>query len=355
MNRISDILSSLTCGKYIPKHQKTELTKITEKLVDTKYEKLVIQIKEIIETNKLRKKMLETLTELINELKEQGITTNEACNLIEEAIREIEDENLEKELDAQCDRYNKFTESKPAQNISYHNGRQNYVLEYENKEKASKKLSKLVSLLKENLTNLYKEKLIESKIHKYYDNKLVSYIHSNKELFDINHIINILDHKCKRDKYQRNKKYIKYYSFKDNSFGGFYIKEYIEREDIKHIVINNRKTGMIKLLELIGENIVYKIPVEIETLKILIEVFRDFEPIHQQPLEDYYIDLYLKKINLVIECDENGHKDRKKGTEIERENFIKNKLSCKFYRYNPDIENFNINHTIADIISLIKN
>ena len=42
------------------------------------------------------------------------------------------------------------------------------------------------------------------------------------------------------------------------------------------------------------------------------EVLRDFEPVHQQPLEDYFIDLYLKKINLVIECDENGHKDRKR-------------------------------------------
>ena len=44
------------------------------------------------------------------------------------------------------------------------------------------------------------------------------------------------------------KKYIKYYSIKDNKVGGFYIKEYIERDDIKHIVLNNRKIGMIKLV-----------------------------------------------------------------------------------------------------------
>lgn len=99
--------------------------------------------------------MLETLIVLVKELKEQGMTatlsTNEAYNLIEEVIKEIEDINLEKELDKECERYNNFTESNPAQNISYHNGRKNYVLEYENEEKASKKLSKLVLLLKEKI------------------------------------------------------------------------------------------------------------------------------------------------------------------------------------------------------------
>ena len=112
---------------------------------------------------------------------------------------------------------------------------------------------------------------------------------------------------------------------------------------------------MIKLLELIGENMVYKIPIEIETLKTLKEIFRNYEPIHQYKLDDYYIDLYLKNINLVIECDEHGHKDRKKGTEVERESYITDKLKCKFYRYNPDSENFNINFVISDIIELLKN
>ena len=100
---------------------------------------------------------------------------------------------------------------------------------------------------------------------------------------------------------------------------------------------------------------IYKIPIEIETIKILINVLKNYNPIHQYPLEDYYIDLYLENINIAIECDENGHKDRKKGTEIERENFIKNNLKYKFYRYNPDIENFNIYYVISDIIELLKN
>ena len=82
--------------------------------------------------------MLDTLTEIINELKDQGLTTNEAINVIEEAIKEIEDVNLEKVLDEECDRYNKFTESNPAEHIRYDKNGNRFILEH-NELKIKKK------------------------------------------------------------------------------------------------------------------------------------------------------------------------------------------------------------------------
>lgn len=162
-------------------------------------------------------------------------------------------------------------------------------------------------------------------------------------------------HKSKKDKYYEVKKHIKYYSIKDNKVGGFYMKEYIERDDIKHIVMNNRRIGMIKLLELINEPITLKIPIEVETMKNLYEIFLDYEPILNYGIDEYYIDLYLKKCKISIECDERGHKDRKMNKEIERENYLKEKLGCKFYRFNPDDKKFKFNNVIREIIYLIKN
>ena len=69
----------------------------------------------------------------------------------------------------------------------------------------------------------------------------------------------------------------------------------------------------------------------------------------------YRIDLYLKDLNIAIECDEMGHKERDKFDEEDRENKIKEILGCKFIRFNPDETNFNIGDYINQIFSEIMN
>ncbi len=107
------------------------------------------------------------------------LTTNEACNLIEEAIREIEDENLEKELDEECDRYNKFTESNPAEHIRYNKDKGNYMLKLDDNEIASKHLQKLVKKLRENLDHKFSKnfhKFMVTKKIQYKGKKIIIYI-----------------------------------------------------------------------------------------------------------------------------------------------------------------------------------
>ena len=53
---------------------------------------------------------------------------------------------------------------------------------------------------------------------------------NNKAYFDINHIINLFDNTNIKDKYHEYKNDIIFYDFRDNEFGGFYIKEFISQE-----------------------------------------------------------------------------------------------------------------------------
>lgn len=360
MNTIFGMFNNLLgIKKYIPKSQKEEIKQAITELDKVKNKMLIEVLNKVIESKTLTVELRNALSKLMNDLQKEGLTDQEQkeeeLNIINQSkSHDIEFINLENILDMQCNRYNKYTLSNPAQYIIYNKSRDNYVLAIPNqKEKKSKDLVKLINILKEKLLN--KETFITPQYYKLYDNNLLSYMHNNIELFDINHLLTILNYKDSRTKKQSVCRHIKYYSIKNNNVNGFYIKEYIERNDIKHLLMNSRKIRMIKLLELIKEPVTYKIPIEIETLKIIYEIFEDCEPHLQYKVDKYYIDLYLKKINIAIECDENNHKHFKKDDEHTREEIIKKILNCKIIRYNPDDDNFNINHVIKNIVNtLIK-
>lgn len=55
--------------------------------------------------------------------------------------------------------------------------------------------------------------------------------------------------------------------------------------------------------------------------------------ISQYPVGNYKIDLYIPKYNIVIEIDEEEHK-YKRDYDLMRQNYIENKIHCKFIRVN---------------------
>ncbi len=73
----------------------------------------------------------------------------------------------------------------------------------------------------------------------------------------------------------------------------------------------------------------------------------------QYCIDGYFLDMYLPEYNLVIECDEFGHSKYNKDKDNEREKYIKDKLKCKFIRFNPDAKNFNIITVIKEIYKVI--
>jgi very-short-patch-repair endonuclease len=66
----------------------------------------------------------------------------------------------------------------------------------------------------------------------------------------------------------------------------------------------------------------------------------------------YRIDLYFPKEKIAVECDEKNHSNRNPNEEKERENYITEQLNCRFVRFNPNENCFNIGKVINQIIIL---
>ena len=65
---------------------------------------------------------------------------------------------------------------------------------------------------------------------------------NNKPYFDINHVINLLGDKSKKDKYTEYKNEIVLYDIRDNDFGGFYVKEFINQETFYKILLHSNSS-----------------------------------------------------------------------------------------------------------------
>ena len=63
--------------------------------------------------------------------------------------------------------------------------------------------------------------------------------------------------------------------------------------------------------------------------------------------------MYFSEHKLVVEIYEKGHTERNQNEENERQIKIKERLNCKFYRINPDVEGFHIFLEISKIQNYI--
>jgi len=82
-------------------------------------------------------------------------------------------------------------------------------------------------------------------------------------------------------------------------------------------------------------------------IKNITDVYRQYK------VGPYFVDLFIPKINIVVECDEDGHKHRDPIYEHTREEFIKNKLGCEFIRFNPNDNDFDLSEIINKILLLL--
>ncbi len=244
MDSLRDIIKELEPNKYIAKTNKNELEKLCNELDKIKYEKIIEGLMEIIKSKKYTKKLKETIEKLVEGLGEDGITQKEVELMVEEAIKEIEDDGLEDKLDEKCERYMKFTESNPAEFISQGKDKSYRLILSNENEIKSKNLKKIVKILKEKKCTEFGKlfsKFCTLKKVEYSGKKIIIYLtEDNKPYFDINHTINLLDDiTAKHKKYQEYKNEIALYGIKDNKYGGFYIKEYIGQESFYKILLHS--------------------------------------------------------------------------------------------------------------------
>ena len=68
----------------------------------------------------------------------------------------------------------------------------------------------------------------------------------------------------------------------------------------------------------------------------LAEIFKGEDITYQFPVGPYRVDMYLPAYNIVVECDEHGHRRYKKEHEDMRAQYIEDAIGCRFVRFDPD-------------------
>jgi very-short-patch-repair endonuclease len=89
--------------------------------------------------------------------------------------------------------------------------------------------------------------------------------------------------------------------------------------------------------------------IECELLQKLVTAFTHLDPIPQFSVGQYRVDLYLRRANIVIECDENDHRWYNQEMEFQREAYIKRSLRCNMVRFDPHKDGWDIFQTINQI------
>jgi very-short-patch-repair endonuclease len=96
---------------------------------------------------------------------------------------------------------------------------------------------------------------------------------------------------------------------------------------------------------------------EQQTFNSITNAFKTEKYEDQYNIGKYYLDFYFTEYKIVVECDENGHVDRKPYKERERMDFVNNKLGIddsNWIRYNPDEKDFDITKVIGKIYRKIN-
>jgi very-short-patch-repair endonuclease/prophage antirepressor-like protein/transposase len=96
---------------------------------------------------------------------------------------------------------------------------------------------------------------------------------------------------------------------------------------------------------------------EQQTLSAIANAFKTEKVEDQVPCGSYFLDMYFPEYKIVVECDENGHSDRKPCDERERMDFVNQQLNIddeNWIRFNPDEHDFDISKVIGKIYRFIK-
>lgn len=142
---------------------------------------------------------------------------------------------------------------------------------------------------------------------------------------------------------------------RENSHGGNNRMQYTLSKECMELIRNSynlKHRYVTKINTLMQTNIVMTL--ENSTIGFLCNCIKNITDVYRQyKVGSYFVDLYIPKINIVVECDEDGHKDRNLTYEHTREEFIKTKLGCEFIRFNPNDTNFDLSEVINKIFILL--
>ena len=133
--------------------------------------------------------------------------------------------------------------------------------------------------------------------------------------------------------------------------GGMQSMIVLEEAGVLQLISRSRSPKALEIAKKLGFTTFHSLP-EQESMLVLESAFADLSPIRQFAVHGYRIDLYLAKVNITIECDEDGHSYGYPDDHV-REQTIKSALGCSFVRFNPNEAGFNIGDVIFAIRGLV--
>ena len=120
---------------------------------------------------------------------------------------------------------------------------------------------------------------------------------------------------------------------------------------LTHVRISDtRRHTLMELFDIPVSSYLCKRSVEHNTLDIICDTFCACNPIRQYSVLNYRIDLYIKDLNVAIECDENNHQTYDGKREHYRQSVITSALNCTWVRYNPYKPGFRLGQIIYQIM-----
>ena len=147
------------------------------------------------------------------------------------------------------------------------------------------------------------------------------------------------------------------FKIKYKTNGGEQNMNFITYDGLHRLLFKSRKPLVIDFCNTMNINISTKIYtcIEADTIKCIIEAFNGEETKCQYNIKCYFLDLYFPKYKIIIECDENHHKEMiNKEKDKIREHEIKELIEeCIFIRYDPYSKDFSIFKVINQIYKII--
>jgi hypothetical protein len=151
-------------------------------------------------------------------------------------------DDIEKELDMNVPKYNKFTDTHPMEGVSYDKANKSYKIKYTSNtfKNCQKAIQVVYEKMSEEFGKIFSGKLCKQNF--VYKNKnFVSYwIHDNP-YFDILHVIQAFGYgeKHSRNKYNSFSKFISLRIFHKNEFGGYILRELINEVSTYELILDS--------------------------------------------------------------------------------------------------------------------
>lgn len=134
--------------------------------------------------------------------------------------------------------------------------------------------------------------------------------------------------------------------------GGAQNTAFINKQMLTSLLVRCKSDKSIQLAKELGIEI-YNVRIESKeenTIMFVVKCFMDrYKMTRQFKVDRYRVDLYIHKLNLIVECDENDHTHYDKTKDQERTEIINTTLANPTWvRYNPD-------NDLSDVIRTIVN